>query len=152
MKTSLQLLGVLALAVALMGASSPKAAKRYLLKIKWSEYKAHYNEIRAAGIDIAGRNMQQGNVDLLVSIDETEQLRQMGIQVARNPMLVHNDAPDAKYKTPDQVAQILASYQSKYPELAQVKAIGKSLQGRDILAIRLTSHLDQPDPKKRVAL
>jgi carboxypeptidase T len=142
-----------ALCLSFLTATSQAATpKRLLVKIDRSYYKAHYNEIHAAGLDVAGMNIPKGTVDLIVTQEDFDTLRKMGIPVPRTPLEVTTRGPDSKYKTPDQVAQLLAGYQTAYPAIAQVTSIGKSLQGRDILAIRITQNVSQPDGNKPAIL
>ena len=152
MKSFIRLFVLVSAAIALMGVSSPQLAKRYLVKINLSEFKTHLSEIRTAGLDVAGMNIPNGKVDLIVSLDDIETLRKIGVTVSRNPSVIRPDAPDSKFKTSEQVAQILAGFQKTYPDLAQVRSIGKSLQGRDIMAIKITEHVDQSPAGKPVIL
>ena len=92
MKSSLKILVISIVAFALLGASSPKAAKRFLMKIKMREFKL-ITLMQEQDWNMAVETISQGKVDLIVSLDEVEQLRQMGIQVARNPHEIRNEAP-----------------------------------------------------------
>jgi carboxypeptidase T len=132
--------------------SATSSTKRLLVKIEMSEFKAHYKEIHKAGLDVAGMNIPKGKVDLIVSPEEFDLLRRMGISLSRAPREIRQAAPDAKFKTPDQVTQALDQLQHTYPDLAQVTSIGKSLQGRDILTIRITQNVAQGDGSKPTIL
>jgi hypothetical protein len=122
------------------------------VKIEMSEFRTHYTEIHKAGIDVAGMNIPKGKVDLIVNPEEYDLLRRMGITLSRSPKEIRNAAPDSKFKTPDQVATLLEQLQTTYPDLAQVTSIGKSLQGRDILTIRITQNVAQADGAKPTIL
>jgi carboxypeptidase T len=141
--TFLMALTLCSLVTGLAAASEPpmSGAKRLLVKIEMSEFKTHYAEIHSAGLDVAGMNIPHGKVDLIVTPNEFELLRRMGVSISHAPLEVSQASPDPKFKTPDQLAQILAQYQRSYPDLAQVSSIGKSLQGRDILALKITQHV-----------
>ena len=152
MKTTFRLVPLLAAIALLAGMSPAGGTKRFLLKLDRSDFKTHFTEIRNAGLDIAGMNILKGTVDLLVTPDQYDLLRGMGIRLNRNLIEVRPDAPDAKFKNPDQVAQVLGGLQQTYPDLAQVSSIGKSLQGRDILVIRITQHVAQSDSGKPAVL
>jgi len=148
-------LAVVLVVTALLGLGQQAFAapdKRMLIKIERSYYKAHYDEIHRAGLDVAGMNIPKGTVDLIVTSEGLETLRQMGITVPRNPAEFKMRDPDSQYKTPDSLAQTLASLQSTYPNIAKVISIGKSLQGRDIWAIRITKDIAQPDGTKPTIL
>lgn len=150
-------LSVILVATAFLGLSRQTFAalqptKRMLVKIERSYYKAHYDEIHRAGLDVAGMNIPKGTVDLIVTSEGYETLRKMGISLPRNPAEFQMREPDSRYKTPDTLAQALDSMQSAYPNIAKVISIGKSLQDRDIWAIRITQNVAQADGSKPAIL
>jgi carboxypeptidase T len=108
-----------------------------LYRISREEYKAHIDQIHAMGLDVAGMNVANGTVDIIVRNNTGGGLEGLKLQSLKT-LAVANRAPDAKFKTADQIAKILADYAARYPNLATVQSIGKSLLGKDIYAIRLT--------------
>jgi carboxypeptidase T len=60
--------------------------------------------------------------------------------------------PDAEYKKPDDIERSLKATESNFPDLASVRSIGKSNDGRDIWAIQLTARLVDPGHPKPTIL
>lgn len=152
MKARLHLLSLALLLSIFVGAGPTLSHPRYLVRISLEELKSHLAQIRHTGVDVAGVNIPRGTADLIADSEQLAQLSREGVAGRRNPTRLVLDAPDAKFKTPEQVAQILAGFQKTYPELARVESIGKSAQGRDILALRITENAGKSAPSKPAIL
>jgi len=112
----------------------------------------------------------RGMLGLRATVSELDQLRASGVRpqiwplvpfwaldedlrkAARKVPMV-DGRPDvlASYKDPDMVATILRTWAAAHPELARAFALGRTHQGREIVALRLTAH-PRPDEAPAVLL
>ncbi len=142
---SLALLAVLGLGLTGM---SQTGKVHSIVRIALKNYSKQMKQLQALEFDIAGVDLKSKSVDLVVTPDQVDQLNQLGFnaQVLRSQSTLTK--PDASYQTPEKVEALLKKYEATYPDLAKVVSAGKSLQGRDIWAIKITSHVNQEDPSK----
>jgi carboxypeptidase T len=56
--------------------------------------------------------------------------------------------PDQEYKNPDEIEDFINETHAKYPDITEVKSIGKTLEGRDIWAIKISDKAkkDEKEP------
>lgn len=59
---------------------------------------------------------------------------------------------EASYKDGDMVADVLAAWHRLHPDITRVSSIGTTVEGRDILAIRITDNPDQDEPDEPAVL
>ena len=119
-----------------------------LVRVQLNRYSVQMKQIQARSLDVAGVDFHKKQVDLLVSPEELNWLRKSGFQLVSTEMSRSRMAPDSRYQTPEKVEATLKQMAAAHPTLAQVISIGKSLQGRDIWAIRLTRNVSVDDPAK----
>ncbi len=121
---------------------------RSLVRLQLKDYPAEMKKLRARSLDVAGVDLGSRQVDLIVDASELNWLKRAGF----GPLVVKTDplafSPDSRYQSPEKIESALKQLAASYPELAAVKSIGKSLEGRDIWAIRLTSNVKVEDPSK----
>ncbi|MBC7396499.1 MAG: zinc carboxypeptidase, partial [Bdellovibrionales bacterium] len=119
-----------------------------LVRLQLQQYPAQMRQIQALDYDVAGINFKNKTVDLVVTSAEVTQLKKLGFHTLSARSLVSKASPDQQYHTASEVADTLKAYEKAYPDLAQVFTVGKSLEGRDIMAIKITSHVKKSDPSK----
>jgi len=121
---------------------------KVLVRVELRDYKGGLKSFQAKALDVAGVDIERKTVDLIVSPGELEWLRQSGFGPVTVTVDRFSSGPDTRYHNPEKVESALKQFAALYPELAQVKSIGKSLQGRDIWAIRMTRNVKVEDPSK----
>jgi carboxypeptidase T len=110
------------------------------------------DKLVSKGFDITGRNIEKGTVDVLAHHqNEVAEISKWDSVILTSWEGDAQKAPDPQYKTPDEVKQILDSYVTKYGSLASLHSIGKSVEGRDIWALRITSQTE-PAQKSKPAI
>jgi carboxypeptidase T len=59
-----------------------------------------------------------------------------------------SSSPDNEYKNPDEIEDFIRATHAKYPAITEVMSIGKTLEGRDILAIKISDNAktDEKEP------
>lgn len=106
-------------------------------------------QIAKKGYDIAGRNVQNGTIDVIAHTLEEERelsrlLGSVGVRQVLDPLM----APDSDYKTPAEVEAILRDYAAQYPTLLTLHSIGKSVEGREIWAARVSRDTEPQEPSQ----
>ena len=106
---------------------------------------------RQRGFDIAGVNLHKSEIDLIVDQETLAKLQGEGYTFARtlSPMAKHGTNPLASYKQPADVETLVKGYATKFPTLAAAESIGKSTQGRDIWALKITKDADRRRTTRR---
>jgi len=145
------IIGGFGLCALILGAGSVQVPSRYSVTIPRERFAEHVRELRARDIDVAGTNLSRQTVTLLVDDKEKQWLESQGWvgDQAFAPALPLV-APDSKYKTPEQVEALLKNYAATYPEIATVSSVGRSLEGRDIYALKITKNKGQQGRKPAV--
>jgi carboxypeptidase T len=118
------------------------------VRVKLVDYRGGMKQIQAQSIDVAGVNLDTREVDLLVTPEQLQWLSRQGFAPVELTGKAGLAAPDSRYANPTKVESALKQFAAAYPTLARVSSIGKSLQGRDIWAIRITENAGSPDPSK----
>jgi carboxypeptidase T len=109
------------------------------VKVKGQEDLSLFNHM---GLDIAGVDSELKRVDLLINQKQFHYLQFLGKDLfVRRSRLVER-APDSEYKNPSEIEAILQDYAAKYPDLTKLKIIGKTFEGRNIYAIKISSDPD----------
>jgi carboxypeptidase T len=133
--------------------NSALPASHRLFRIKVQGRVELIDRLVSKGFDIAGRNHRDGTIDVIAHSEyEARELSGISDQLIATWSLDPKRAPDAAYKSPDEIKAILDDFVAEYPTLAQLESIGKSGEGRDIWALKITQNPDQPDPEKPAIL
>jgi carboxypeptidase T len=88
-------------------------------------------------MDIGGQNLKEQTLDIIGSRDYFQLLKQDGypVEIAG----VQPAQVDERYLTPQKINSLIQRLANDYPQLVHVETIGKSLQGRPILAVRIST-------------
>ncbi|MCE3011682.1 MAG: M14 family metallopeptidase [Proteobacteria bacterium] len=118
--------------------SSSDSPSRILIRITDSPAVKKY--LRAHEYDVAGIDWRRGELEVLASPEEIAELKNQNFNVVYelSQTLLRN--PDPEYLNPTKVEEALKRFHSTYPDLTQIKSIGKSLEGRDIWALKISSN------------
>ena len=139
---------VLLLSFLILPSQALEGANHYLVRIQLTDYSKQMKQIQAHSLDLAGVNLNVNQVDLLVNDSENAWLKANGFKIVFTDSTQNKMALDPRYQNPVKVESTLKQLAAAYPTLARVQSIGKSIEGRDIWAIRLTKNVNQEDPSK----
>lgn len=116
----------------------------YLIRITAGdkmEFQTLVDELRKEHYDVAGSNMRQLWIDLVVDQTQYQALdTRFEVQVLRSPgkaLLV-----DPQYYDPAEMSTLIQSYATQYPDLTHLVTIGQTEQNRTMYAIKIS---DNPD-------
>lgn len=102
--------------------------------------------LSAEGFDVAGVDREAGTIDVITkSREEGLTLQFLGYKVRGMKEVDPTIAPDANYKTPDEIQELVQRFGNDFPGLTRVESIGKSSENRDIWAIKIT---DNPERRE----
>ena len=114
--------------------------------------KAQLDALARAGVDLFENvDLKKGTVGALLTARTEKLVRQIGARyaVAQNAERVQDRMPGG-YRTVKQIEAELQALASQYPKVVHLQAIGKSLEGRTIWAVNLTSKPGQKLPAVRL--
>jgi hypothetical protein len=120
-----------------------------IVTIKLKDQKMGLRYLISEGYDIAGVDVENGTVDVVVGSHVKSRLMKAGLgDVQAQKAIDPSVAPDAQYTTYDELTTLLRGYASRYPEIVSVQSIGKSLEGRDIWAVKISDNvaMDEDEP------
>ncbi len=117
--------------------------------IKTQNLQETYKVLSQEDIDIAGVDYKQKIIDVLLSENDFERLKKRGYSIQILETKGVSRAPDTQYKNPDEINEILNDYALNYPDITKKVSIGKSVEGRDIWALKISDNpeineLDEP--------
>lgn len=130
-----------------LASSSVWSQDAFIVRFNLNEGMKTY--LRANEFDITGVNYKTNEIEALLTQAELDQIKQQKSAVIKFAYPQSLTAgPDEEYKNPDEIEDFVKDIHAKYPDITMVKSIGKTLEGRDILAIKISdnvnSHEDEP--------
>ncbi len=130
-----------------------KNRSHYFVTLNREFYRTHIDFMKKNNFDVAGMDLKKNVVTLIVDKAGRDKLRTILTTGAMAVVKTVSEAsPDAQFKTPDQVTKIIGDFATQYPELASDIVIGKSLENRDIHAIKITQNVKGDATNKPVVL
>ncbi len=123
-------------------------ANHLIVRLALTDYPTQMKQIHQMDMDIAGVNLNDHTVDLVVNEQQSQQLQILGFHFVQMKSRNSLASPDREYQTPAKIEALLKDYAAKYPNLAEVHSVGKSLEGNDIWVIRITGDIAHPNPAK----
>ncbi len=119
-----------------------------MVRVRLGNYSLQMKQIQSQEMDLAGVNLKSKEVDLLVTPQQVDWLKAHGFNIVSLTSSRAMSGPDSRYQNPAKVESALKQYAAAFPTIARVASIGKSLEGRDIWAIRITKDVAKEDPTK----
>lgn len=134
MKASRISIGLFSTVTILLVAAAPIPEKIYQVELP---YRSNLDVKRAMeqGFDIGGIDLERKVLGVLVRESAMDNLD--SFEVLRTRQIAA--APDQLYKKPADVEKILGDIEAQYPNLANAEVIGKSVEGRNVMAIHVTN-------------
>lgn len=123
-----------------------------IAKVQFKDYKTGMAKLNQLHLDVAGVDIKNKFAEVIVSDTEVKKLEALGFDVTVTMSKSLMRGPDAQYKTSAEIETILQDFHNRYPELTQLKEVGKSLLGRSIWAIKISENARVHSPSKPVVL
>jgi hypothetical protein len=99
-----------------------------------------FKTIDKLNLDIAGVEANNNVVDLLINDFDYSHLVALGFDVEIGEVKGVSAAPDQQYKNPEEIEFLVKEFSEKFPNITKRVSIGKSLEGRDIWAIKISDN------------
>lgn len=96
--------------------------------------------LKANEFDVTGVNYKTMEIEALLSPDELELIQSQDTLIKFSYPESLAAAPDSEYKNPEEIEDFVRDIHARYPNITSVKSIGKTLEGRDILAIKISDN------------
>ncbi len=130
------------------GGSDGQSNKNRWVRLQLTRYETEMKLIQSHSLDVAGVDFRKKQVDLWISPAEIAWVRGQGFVEVPMEKTRKVEALDARYQNPIKIESALKQYAAQFPNLASIRSIGKSIEGRDIWAIRLTQNVGVEDGSK----
>ncbi|MEY4629990.1 MAG: hypothetical protein RIQ81_110 [Pseudomonadota bacterium] len=115
-------------------------AESKILTLKLKDFKTEMRKIVEGGHDVAGADPVTGLVDIVQHAGSKHPIPADLLKaVVATKVINARLAPDEGYKTPGEVDFAVQSLADRYPELVTVESFGRTQEGRDLWAIKITS-------------
>ena len=109
--------------------------------VQVKDFKKSLKELSLLDFDIAGVDAKEKVIDLLINEHQFSELTHRGYKVDIKETKGVTAAPDREYKNPEEIETFLKEIHARYKDLTKLVSIGKSLEGRDIWALKIS---DEP--------
>lgn len=91
--------------------------------------------------DVTGVNYETMEIEALLSDEELAQIQAQKTRIKFSFPESLALGPDQEYFNPQEVEDFLRDIHARYPDITELKSIGKSLEGRDIWAIKISDNV-----------
>ncbi len=120
-----------------------QGGKASIVTIKLKDYNLGLRQLISEGFDIAGVDVTNGTVDVVVGQAVVGELSALQLgKITQTKDVNPEVAPDPGYKTYAELTTILEEYRNRFPGILSVESIGKSHEGRDIWAVKISDNVE----------
>lgn len=122
--------------------------KNRIVQLNYQNYHLEMLDLRSKDLEILGVNLKDKTIDLFLTDKEFQDLSLGGYHLISKQESALLLSPDAEYKSPEEIYAFLKEINDSYPEITHLISIGKSVEGRDIWAIKISDNasLDEKEP------
>lgn len=97
-------------------------------------------DLSSHDIDIAGVDVKSKMIDVLVNDNQLDFLTKHGYDITVSETKGVTRKPDSEYKNPEEIESIVKNFNDRFPNITKRVSIGKSLEGRDIWALKISDN------------
>ena len=120
-----------------------------IASIQVDDYSKSLKQLSYLDFDIAGVDANAKIIDLLINEHQYNELKTLGFVVEILETKGVTAGPDQDYKNPEEIEILLKNFHTRFKDITKLVSIGKSLEGRDIWAIKIsdspnTNDLSEP--------
>lgn len=103
-------------------------------------------------LDIAGVDVKNQIIDLLINEFDYKNLINLGYEISISETKGVTSGPDDDYKNPEEIEELVKDFHNKFPDITNLVSIGKSLEGRDIWALKISDNPNQNETNEPAVL
>lgn len=139
-------LGIIMAALVPWQAAQTVDHTQYWMKVKATD---KFQRSVVADMDVSIELIREDYIIVVGSDVAREKLEDMGLLEASSPMISELDFPakDGAYHNYEEMKQALVDLNRRAPSITQLINIGKSVEGRDIVGLRITTDLQNAGQK-----
>jgi carboxypeptidase T len=100
--------------------------------------------------DVTGVNYKTMEIEALLTEEEFDLIKAQKANIKFSYPQNLSVMPDADYKNPQEIEDFVKDIHARYPEITQLKVIGKSLEGRNIYAVKISDNADKREMEPTV--
>lgn len=108
------------------------------IQVSPMQIKNTISDLKLHELDITYADPRRGLIHVLINHEDFEMLKSITPNLAVKKSRYVTMKPDANYKTYDDIQQIIKTVASRFPALVHQEIIGKTLEGRDVVAVRIS--------------
>lgn len=108
------------------------------LSVPINKVKSVVQDLKKRDFDIAYANHKTGEIHVLLNQEDFNTLKNLYPQLSVRSSSYVSLSPDDEYKTYTEIVDIIQKTKNQYPHLIQIQSFGKTLEGRDIIAVRIS--------------
>ena len=128
-----------------------EGGKARIVTIKLNDYQGGLRRLISDGYDIAGVNVTEGTADVVIGEDSVAGLKSIGLgAVVATKDIDPELAPDQGYTTYEELTAALNTFKTRYPAILSFESIGKSHEGRDIWAVKISKNVENHEKKPAI--
>jgi carboxypeptidase T len=104
--------------------------------------------LKAGEYDVTGVNLKTQQIEALLTPLQIQELQTLKANFHFSFPQSLSAGPSQEYKNPQEIEDFVKDVHAQYPEITELKSIGKSWEGRDIWAIKISdnAHLNEEEP------
>lgn len=103
-------------------------------------------------IDIAGVDIDNKIIDILINDYDYINLKSQKIKLEIKEVKGVTAGPDSEYKNPEEIELLIEQFTDTHPQISKKISIGKSLEGRDIWAIKISDNPEKHEVSEPAVL
>ena len=116
--------------------------KAKIVTIKLNDYQGGLRRLISDGYDVAGVDVEKGTADVVIGVSGVGELKSLDLgQVVGSKDIDPEFGPEAGYTTYAELTAALDGYKTRFPGILTVESIGKSHEGRDIWAVKISDNV-----------
>jgi carboxypeptidase T len=115
------------------------------VSIKTPDFSRDLKRIAEADLDIAGVDIKESIIDILITDLDFATLKSMNLDYTIDEVKGITAGPDDEYKNPQEIEDFVIQMNNTYPKISKLISIGKSLEGRDIWALKISDNADRSE-------
>lgn len=134
------------LAVACFVAGNVMASEAMIVRFDLTDSMKNY--LRANEFDITGVDYKTMEIEALLTHEELQRISSQKTKIKFSFPQSLLMAPDEEYKNPNEIEDFVKEIHARFPHITELYTIGKSLEGRDIWAIKISDNpnRDETEP------
>lgn len=134
------------LCVILMMSGSVVASDSFIVRFDLTEEMKKY--LKQNEFDVTGVNYKTMEIEALLNSEELHLIKSQNARIKFSFPQNLVAGPDERYKNPQEIEDFIRETHAQYPDITEMRSIGKTIEGREILALKISdnAYSDEAEP------